>query len=190
MSLTEVDWSLIPSPLDDGKSDHLKGMKLPLVRLQATDGPAVVLGELRGLAVIYIYPMTGRPDRDLPDGWNDIPGARGCTPQSCAFRDHFAALREWGVKHLFGISTQTSEDQMEAAKRLHLPFPLMSDADRALGRALTLPGITVEGQHLHRRLTMIVRDGVIAKVFYPVFPPDQDAENVIDWLRTHAEERA
>jgi len=190
MSLTEVDWSLIPSPLDDGKSDHLKGMKLPLVRLQATDGPAVVLGELRGLAVIYIYPMTGRPDRDLPDGWNDIPGARGCTPQSCAFRDHFAALREWGVKHLFGISTQTSEDQMEAAKRLHLPFPLLSDADRALGRALTLPGITVEGQHLHRRLTMIVRDGVIAKVFYPVFPPDQDAENVIDWLRTHAEERA
>jgi len=190
MSLTEVDWSLIPSPLDDGKSDHLKGMKLPLVRLQATDGPAVVLGELRGLAVIYIYPMTGRPDRDLPDGWNDIPGARGCTPQSCAFRDHFAALREWGVKHLFGISTQTSEDQMEAAKRLHLPFPLLSDADRALGRALTLPGITVEGQHLHRRLTMIVRDGVIAKVFYPVFPPDKDAENVIDWLRTHAEERA
>jgi len=190
MSLTTVDWSLIPSPIDDGKSDHLLGMKLPSVRLQASDGPAVVLGDLRGLAVIYVYPMTGRPDRDLPDGWNDIPGARGCTPQSCAFRDHFSTLREWGVKHLFGVSTQTSEDQMEAAKRLHLPFPLLSDADRALGHALTLPGITVEGQHLHRRLTMIARDGAIAKVFYPVFPPDQDAENVIDWLRTHAEERA
>ena len=190
MSLTEVDWSLIPAPVDDGKADHLKGMSLPQVRLQATDGAAVMLADLRGLAVIYVYPMTGRPDRDLPDGWNDIPGARGCTPQSCAFRDHFAELREWGVKHLFGISTQTSEDQMEAAKRLHLPFPLLSDADQELGHALTLPGITVEGQYLHKRLTMIAKDGVIAKVFYPVFPPDQDAKNVIDWLRIHAEERA
>lgn len=189
MSLTEVDWSLIPAPVDDGKADHLKGMSLPQVRLQATDGAAVMLADLCGLAVIYVYPMTGRPDRDLPDGWNDIPGARGCTPQSCAFRDHFAELREWGVKHLFGISTQTSEDQMDAAKRLHLPFPLLSDADRALGQTLDLPGFVIDGRHLHRRLTMIAEEGIIKEVFYPVFPPDQDAENVIDWLRRHAEER-
>ncbi|EBA12563.1 peroxiredoxin [Roseobacter sp. CCS2] len=190
MSLTKVDWSLIPAPADDGKAAHLEGLSLPDVTLQATDGPAVTLPDLRGLVVFYIYPMTGRPDRDLPDGWDQIPGARGCTPQSCAFRDHYAELREWGVTGLYGISTQTSAYQKEAAERLHLPFPLLSDADHVLGKALNLPGIKVEGEHLHKRLTMIVKDGVIAKTFYPVFPPDQDAANVIAWLRNNAEERA
>ncbi len=190
MSLTAVDWSLIPAPADDGKATHLEGQSLPDVTLQATDGPAVTLSDLRGLVVFYIYPMTGRPDRDLPDGWDQIPGARGCTPQSCAFRDHYAELQEWGVAGLYGVSTQTTEYQTEAAKRLHLPFPLLSDADQALGKALDLPGIDVEGQHLHKRLTMIVKDGVIVKTFYPVFPPDQDAANVIAWLRSDAEERA
>lgn len=190
MSLTSVDWSLIPAPADDGKADHLVGMSLPDVTLPATKGAAVTLSQLRGLSVFYIYPMTGRPDRDLPDGWDQIPGARGCTPQSCSFRDHFAALREWGVAQLFGVSTQQRDYQMEAAARLQLPFPLLSDADQALGQALTLPGITVEGKYLHKRLTMIAKDGVVAKVFYPVFPPDEDAENVISWLRSHAEGRA
>ncbi len=190
MSLTEVDWSLIPAPADDGKAAHLEGQSLPDVTLKATTGPAVTLSDLRGLVVFYIYPMTGRPDRDLPDGWDQIPGARGCTPQSCAFRDHFAQLQERGVDGLYGISTQSQDDQKEAVERLNLPFPLLSDADQALGKALDLPGIDVEGEHLHKRLTMIVKDGVIAKTFYPVFPPDQDAANVIDWLRNDAEERA
>ena len=190
MSLTEVDWSLIPAPADDGKAAHLEGMSLPDVTLPATTGPAVTLSDMDGLVVFYVYPMTGRPDQDSPDGWDQIPGARGCTPQSCAFRDHFAELQEWGVEALYGVSTQATDYQAEAAERLHLPFPLLSDAGQALGKALDLPGIEVEGQHLHKRLTMIAKDGVIAKVFYPVFPPDQDAENVIAWLRKDAEERA
>lgn len=190
MSLTEVDWSLIPAPADDGKAAHLEGQSLPDVTLRATDGPAVTLSDLRGLVVFYVYPMTGRPDRAQPDGWDQIPGARGCTPQSCAFRDHYAELREWDVAGLYGVSTQTTDYQAEASERLHLPFPLLSDADQALGKALGLPGIEVEGQHLHKRLTMIVKDSVIVKTFYPVFPPDQDAANVIAWLRRDAEERA
>lgn len=190
MSLTQVDWSLIPSPADDGKADHLEGMSLPDVSLPATTGPAITLADLRGIVVIYVYPMTGRPDRDLPDGWDDIPGARGCTPQSCAFRDHFAELQAHGVTHLFGVSTQSTDYQREAAERLHLPFPLLSDADRAFGRALNLPGVEVERQHLHKRLTMIGIDGVIRQVFYPVFPPDQDAENVTRWLQSNADGRA
>jgi peroxiredoxin len=190
MSLTEVDWSLIPSPSDDGRADHLEGLSLPDVTLSATEGSDVTLSSLSGIAVIYVYPMTGRPDRDLPEDWDQIPGARGCTPQSCAFRDHHAELREWGAKHLFGLSTQSPDYQREAAARLHLPFPLLSDADQAFGKALDLPGMDVAGQYLHKRLTMIAKDGVIAKVFYPVFPPDQDAANVIDWLRSHADERA
>ncbi|MDP5084716.1 MAG: peroxiredoxin [Yoonia sp.] len=190
MSLTAVDWSVIPSPVDDGKADHLVGVSLPKVTLAATQGPAVTLDTLKGITVIYVYPMTGRPDRDLPEGWNDIPGARGCTPQSCSFRDHAAELRELGVAQLFGVSTQDTAYQTEAAARLHLPFALLSDADQALGKALDLPGMEVEGAYLHKRLTMIAKDGVIAKVFYPVFPPDQDAQNVIDWLRADAEGRA
>lgn len=186
MSLTEVDWSLIPSPSDDGKADHLQGMALPDITLMATTGPSVTLSQLSGIAVIYVYPMTGRPDQDLPDGWDDIPGARGCTPQSCAFRDHHAELSAHGVRHLFGVSTQRSDYQREAAERLHLPFPLLSDADRQLGNVLNLPGMEVAGQYLHKRLTMIAVDGVIKSVFYPVFPPDKDADNVIDWLRSYA----
>ncbi|MEL6839553.1 MAG: peroxiredoxin [Pseudomonadota bacterium] len=189
MSLTEVDWSLIPSPSDDGKADHLEGIALPDVTLMATSGPSVTLSDLNGLAVIYVYPMTGRPDRDLPDGWDQIPGARGCTPQSCAFRDHHAELKALGVRHLFGVSTQRTDYQREAAERLHLPFPLLSDAGRKLGDALDLPGMEVAGQHLHKRLTMIAVDGVIKKVFYPVFPPDRDADNVTLWLQSHADGR-
>lgn len=190
MSLTEVDWSLIPAPSDDGKAGHLEGMALPDVNLAATSGPNVNLADLQGIAVLYVYPMTGRPDQDLPDGWDQIPGARGCTPQSCAFRDHYADLQSHGVKHLFGISTQSTDYQREAAERLHLPFPLLSDAEQLLGAALNLPGVEVEGQHLHKRLTMIATDGLIQKVFYPVFPPDQDAENVTRWLQSNADGRA
>ncbi|MEJ6401437.1 peroxiredoxin [Yoonia sp. 2307UL14-13] len=186
MSLTDVDWSLIPSPSDDGGADHLEGMALADVDLPSTDGGSVNLSTMRGLAVVYVYPMTGRPDRDLPDGWDDIPGARGCTPQSCAFRDHFAEMQEFEVQSLYGLSVQDTGYQKEAAGRLHLPFPLLSDADGAFGDAMELPRFEADGQKLLKRLTMIARDGVIEQVFYPVFPPDQDARNVIDWLRDNA----
>ncbi|WP_375255368.1 peroxiredoxin [Yoonia sp.] len=186
MSLTEVDWSVIPAPADDGKADHLVGQSLPDIVLPATNGEAVNLSDLSGISVLYVYPKTGRPDQDLPDGWNEIPGARGCTPQSCSFRDHAAELRTWGVTNLFGVSTQDTAYQSEAAARLNLPFCLLSDAEGVMGRALGLPGMQVHGTYLLKRLTMIAKDGVIVKVFYPVFPPDQDAENVVAWLRADA----
>ena len=168
----------LPVPLDDGGAAHLRGLRLPPIVLPATSGAPVDLGALTGIAVLYFYPRTGRPGEALPDGWDMIPGARGCTPQSCAFRDHFADLAALGVGTVFGISTQTSAYQAEAAERLHLPFALLSDADLALSRALVLPMMDVAG-----RLTLIVRDGVIGEVFYPVFPPDANAQAVIDALR-------
>lgn len=180
--LETVDWSTLPQPEDDGACDHLTGTEMPAVDLTSTNGSAVQLAELPGTAVFYVYPMTGRPDRALPEGWNDIPGARGCTPQSCSFRDHYAELTALGVEHVFGISTQTSDDQMEAVERLHLPFALLSDSDLKLARALDLPTFNVDGKTLIKRLALIVKDGVIAKVFYPVFPPDRNAQDVIDLL--------
>lgn len=183
MSLTDVDWTLLPQPADDGAARHLTGKMVPDLSLMSTDGRAVSLAALSGTCVLYLYPMTGRPDRELPPNWDDIPGARGCTPQSCAYRDHFAELLASGARHVFGISSQTTEYQAEASKRLHLPFPLLSDADGALRRAMNLPSMKVAGQTLLKRLTMILRDGQVARVFYPVFPPDQDAANVLLWLQ-------
>lgn len=183
-NLTEVDWSTIPSPENDGGAAHLAGSRVPSVALDGTDGATTDLSALTGLTVVYAYPMTGRPDRALPEGWDGIPGARGCTPQSCTFRDHAAELREIGVAHLFGLSTQSTEYQREAAARLHLPFALLSDAELKLASALRLPTLEVEGATLLRRLTMILRDGVIEHVFYPVFPPDRNAGDVIDWLKS------
>jgi len=173
----------LPRPDDDGAADHLHGANVPSVTLPATDGRSVRLDELDGLCVLYFYPMTGRPDQNLPQGWDMIPGARGCTPQSCAFRDHYAELRALGVRNVYGISTQTSDYQREAVERLHLPFALLSDEHRICAEALKLPLMTVEGMVLYKRLTMIARDGVIKKIFYPVFPPDQNAADVISSLR-------
>ncbi|MCR9220240.1 MAG: peroxiredoxin [Alphaproteobacteria bacterium] len=185
-NLTTVDWSTLPAPEDDGAADHLPGLAVPSRPLVATDGGAVDLAALAGRTVVYAYPMTGRPDAPLPEGWDMIPGARGCTPQSCAFRDHFAELRALGVAHLFGLSTQTSAYQAEAAARLHLPFPLLSDPDLALAEALRLPWFETAGMRLLKRLTLILRDGRIETVFYPVFPPDRNAQAVLDWLRDAA----
>ena len=182
MSLTSVDWTTIPAPRDDGGAAHRTGLAMPSLTLSATDGGTVDLSALPGLAVVYIYPMTGRPDRALPDGWDATPGARGCTPQSCAYRDHFAELKARGVDHLYGLSTQGTDWQAEAAARLHLPYALLSDADLALTRALNLPTFQADGQTLLKRCTLILRDGVIVRVHYPVFPPDQDAARVIAWL--------
>ena len=138
---------------------------------------------LAGRTVVYIYPRTGRPDQELPTGWNAIPGARGCTPQSCAFRDHFEELKRAGAAQVFGLSTQDTAYQREAVERLHLPFELLSDAKLELAKALKLPTFEVDGMKLIRRLTLIASDGVIEKVFYPVFPPDRNAGDVLDWLQ-------
>ena len=180
--ISAPDWTLIPAPADDGAAAHLSGAAVPALGLPATDGSAVDLSALPGLSVVYIYPMTGRPDRDLPEGWDSIPGARGCSPQSCAFRDLAAELRVAGVDHLFGLSTQDSLWQAEAVARLHLPFPLLSDSAMRLADALDLPRFEVEGRTLLKRLTLILRDGRIEHVFYPVFPPDENAAQVMGWL--------
>lgn len=173
----------IPVPQDDGGARHLTGMKLPDLALAATRSGAFNLAVLAGRTVIYIYPRTGVPGVDLPPGWDDIPGARGCTPQSCGFRDHFDELKALGVAHVFGLSTQDTDYQREAAERLHLPFPILSDAELKFARALRLPTFTVAGMTLLKRMALVVDDGVIGKVFYPVFPPDKNAEEVIAWLR-------
>ena len=175
----------IPAPDDDGGARHLPGMKVADLALPATSGAAVNLARLAGRTVLYIYPRTGVPGVDLPPGWNDIPGARGCTPQSCGFRDHFAELKGLGVSHLFGLSTQDTDYQREAAERLHLPFAILSDAALSFTRAMRLPTFTVAGMTLLKRMAVVIDDGVIAKVFYPVFPPDRNAAEVVAWLRDH-----
>lgn len=174
----------LPIPKDDGACDHLTGMDLSAIGLPSTGGNTVDLSKLEGRVVVYIYPRTGRPDRELPTGWNAIPGARGCTPQSCAFRDHHADLESLGAR-VFGLSTQTTDYQQELVERLHLPFDVLSDAELNFTRALDLPIFTVDGMTLIKRITLILRDGRIEKVFYPVFPPDESADKVIDWLRSN-----
>lgn len=185
-TLMQVDWSTIPAPADDGAAAHLPGMRVANVPLAATTGERIDLGARAGLVVIYFYPRTGRPDEPLPEGWDDIPGARGCTPQTCSFRDHFAELRELGVQEVFGVSTQDPEYQAEAAERLHLPFPLLSDEKLALANAMRLPTMEVEGMVLIKRMAWIVRDHIIERVFYPVFPPDRNAGDVLAALREMA----
>jgi len=172
-----------PAPLDDGAASHLKGMAVPELTLPATDGTSVSLNQ-PGLTVIYAYPRTSPPDGDALEGWDTIPGARGCTPQSCAFRDHFAELKQLGATRVFGLSTQTTDYQKEAAERLHLPFPLLSDSGLSLADALRLPTFDAAGLTLLKRLTMIIENDRIAHVFYPVFPPEKNAQDVIDWLRS------
>jgi peroxiredoxin/catechol 2,3-dioxygenase-like lactoylglutathione lyase family enzyme len=175
----------IPAPQDDGAARHLAGVKLPDLALSATRSGAFNLSVIVGRTVLYIYPRTGVPGVDLPPGWDDIPGARGCTPQSCSFRDHFGELKELGVGHVFGLSTQNTDYQREAAERLHLPFPVLSDEKLEFTRALQLPTFTAGGMTLLKRMAWVIDDGVITKVFYPVFPPDQSAAEVIAWLRSN-----
>jgi peroxiredoxin len=182
-NFTELPQNL-PVPLDDGAADHLKGKSLPKITLPSTDGGTVELASLTGRFVIYIYPMTGRPGVPLPDGWDVIPGARGCTPQSCSFRDHHLELNDRGVD-VFGLSTQDTEYQREVRDRLHLPFQLLSDRSLQLKSAMHLPTFRVQGLDLYKRLTLIIDTGKIEKVFYPVFPPDKNAEEVLAWLKQH-----
>lgn len=184
-NLSELPQDL-PRPLDDGAASHLPGMTLPRLVLAATNGANVDLAAIAGRFVIYIYPMTGRPGVPLPDGWDGIPGARGCTPQSCSFRDHYAELKALNAS-VFGLSAQTTEYQKEARDRLHLPFELLSDSGLRLRQLLRLPTFTVAGMELYKRLTLVVENGRIRTAFYPVFPPDQNAEDVLAWLRQNAQ---
>ena len=176
------DWSKIPAPVDDGATRHLLGARMPSVALPATDGGMVDLAALRGRTIVYAYPRTGQPGIDNPPGWDLIAGARGCTPQSCSFRDHFAELKALGVAQLFGLSTQDPAYQREAAERLHLPFAILSDEHLQLTRAMKLPTFETSGMMLLKRFTLVIDDGIVKHVFYPVFPPDRSASDVIAWL--------
>lgn len=171
----------LPVPEDDGACDHLPGLRLPPVELPSTFGNTVELSALSGRSVVYCYPLTGPPEGELPEGWDEIPGARGCTPQSCAFRDHHAELRARGVR-VFGLSTQSTGYQREVAGRLGLPFELLSDEWLRFAEALGLPTFEADSMTLVRRLTLVIRDGRVEKVFYPVFPPDRNAAEVVEWL--------
>jgi peroxiredoxin len=181
-SVEAPDWSAIPKPTDDGAASHLVGMQMPSLPLSATDGTTVDLSKVPGRVVVYAYPRTGTPGVENPSGWDLIPGARGCTPQSCSFRDHFAELKALGVNRLFGLSSQDTAYQREAAERLHLPFPILSDEQLSLTTALRLPTFQTSGMTLLKRLALVMNDGKIEHVFYPVFPPDRNASDVIAWL--------
>jgi peroxiredoxin len=175
----------LPVPVDDGAAAHLVGMAVPPVRLRSTLGRMVDLASLTApRTVIYAYPMTGVPGQALPEGWDMIPGARGCTPQSCGFRDHHAELAALGAE-VFGLSTQSTDYQREMSERLHLPFEVLSDAEFELSDALRLPTFTVAGMRLLKRQTLILRDRYIEHVFYPVFPPNESAAKVLGWLAAH-----
>ena len=185
-NLLEVDWTKIPAPEDDGAAAHLVGMAIPPVSLRATNDTSVVLSELEGRVVVFAYPRTGEPGKiSLVDDWDMIPGARGCTPQTCAFRDLFAELKAAGAAHVFGLSTQSNDYQIEMAARLHLPFPVLSDEALDLVHALDLPIMDVAGLTLIKRLALIIDDAMITHVFYPVFPPDRNAGDVLAWLKAN-----
>ena len=172
----------LPEPKDDGACAHLIGMRLPSIALAATGGGSVDLSALPGWTIVYCYPRTGRPDQAPLAGWDAIPGARGCTPQTCGYRDHYQEMRDLGIDEIFGLSTQDTAYQREAVDRLHLPFALLSDEKLEFAKALNLPTFEVEGVTLIKRLTLVMHGGKIEHVFYPVFPPDANAPAVIHWL--------
>lgn len=175
----------LPVPTDDGACNHLTGKLVPSIALLSTRGRCIDLSAIAGRMVVYCYPMTKQPGIPVPDGWDAIPGARGCTPQSCAFREHYQELKDLGAQ-VFGLSTQSTEYQIEAKNRLHLPFDLLSDCDLTFANILNLPTFEIEDKHLIKRVTLIVEDGKIIKVFYPVFPPDKNADEVLNWLKKDA----
>ncbi len=173
----------LPVPTDDGLADHLLGIRLPSLSLLATNGTKIDLSQVQGRFVVYCYPRTGTPNTSLPEGWDQIPGARGCTPQSCAYRDHYQELKALGSE-VFGLSVQTTKYQAEMVNRLHLPFPVLSDQHFEFQRALKLPTFEVAGMTLLKRLTIIVENGVVEAVHYPVFPSDSDPAWVLDRLQS------
>lgn len=183
MTLEQMPTDL-PVPMDDGACDHLTGMSLPKISLTCTDNRSLNLSSLTQYCVIYIYPMTGRPDKSLPDGWETIPGARGCTPQSCGFRDLHHHINKYAT--VFGLSSQITGYQQEAKMRLQLPFELLSDSHFLLKQKLFLPTFTIENIERYKRVTLIIENNIIKKVFYPVFPPDLNAQDVLAWFESPA----
>jgi peroxiredoxin len=182
--LTDLPANL-PVPKDDGGARHLAGAAIPDLELPSTANRRVNLAKVTApRVVVYCYPMTGQPGKALPAGWDDIPGARGCTPETCGFRDHHKDLAKLHAE-VFGVSTQSTPYQQEMVKRLEVPFEVLSDEHFALTNALKLPTFTVEGMTLLKRLTLVVRNHRVEQVFYPVFPPDKHADEVIAWLRAH-----
>ena len=177
-----VDWSTIPEPKLDANLEHLNEFIVPDIKLNSTDGDIVNLSNLKGITVIYIYPMSGVPGKELPEGWDEIPGARGCTPQSCSFRDNFSKLKELGVKNIFGLSTQSTEYQKELADRIHLPYSILSDEKFEFAKKFKLPFFNVDKMDLIKRITLILEDNKIIKYFYPIFPPTKNVEDVIRYL--------
>jgi peroxiredoxin len=177
----------LPIPTDDGAADHLPGMSVPALSLRTSDGQTVDLSALGpGRTIIYLYPLTGRPGVDLPEGWDTIPGARGCSTEACDFRDHFADLHAAGAARVWGLSSQAPDYQAEVVERLRLPFRMISDPGFALADALHLPTFSAPGQdRLYARLTLVIRTGRIEHAFYPVFPPNAHAQQVVDWLAAH-----
>jgi peroxiredoxin len=175
----------LPVPDDDGAADHLPGMAAPHVTLPSTSGESVALDDLGpGRTVLYVYPLTGRPDRGLPEGWDSIPGARGCTPEACDFRDHHEELLAAGATRVFGVSAQDTDYQREVVDRLRLPFAMLSDSELGLAAVLRLPTFQAAGMTLFKRLTLVIREGLVEHVFYPVFPPGAHAREVLAWLRS------
>lgn len=175
----------LPVPEDDGACGHLLGARVPNVELRSTTGELRNFSKERGWLVLYCYPMTGRPGVPVPDGWVSIPGAAGCTPQSCSFRNNHVRFKSLGI-NVFGMSAQTSEDQIEAAERLHLPYELTSDSEFLFSKVLGLPTFEVLGKKLLKRVTLVIKDGVILKYFYPVFPPERNANDVFSWCEKNA----
>lgn len=176
----------LPAPEDDGAATHLPGRTLPPVALSSTSGKTVAINALgAGRRVIYIYPLTGRPGTDLPDDWDSIPGARGCTPESCGFRDRYSELLSSDIGGVFGLSSQETDYQQEVVDRLHLPFEMLSDPQLKLANGLRLPTFEAGGLRFYKRLTLIVRDRLIEHVFYPIFPPNKHADQVLSWLKTN-----
>lgn len=183
MNLNQLPENLLVS-IDDGAADHLESKQLPPISFPATNDETICIKDTLGLVVVYIYPMTGRPDTPPPEDWDEIPGAKGCTPQSCSFRDHYSELHKLNA-HLYGLSAQSSKYQREAKERLHLPFELLSDSNLELKEALGLPTFKAAGLELYKRITLIARDGIIEKVFYPILSPSNNADEVIKWLESN-----
>lgn len=182
----EILPSNLPQPVDDGLADHLLGARVPYLAFRATDGSEVSLAPgTPGRRVLFVYPTTGVPGEDMPRGWDDIPGARGCTPEACGFRDNLESLRDAGAAEIYGLSTQDTAYQLELARRLHLPYPLLSDPDLLFRRELGLPVFEVEGKTFYKRMTLVLSADTIEHVFYPVFPPDEHAADVVAWLLAH-----